>query len=182
MSTFGNGGGGGDSAVQVSSQAHRLEWGGGAAGKGLKPCVISSGAQPTSPWPDLLPSVLAPPRPGFLLLPRHKAFSAKLHEPAPPPLAPGVFLSLLDPSSLAPQPLIFPPRANAPAPHSCQGHNGKGRATFSGWGDAGMERGLGLISCQAAKGREETKDFPAGTMSLPIPLLPCYHSSSTSPF
>lgn len=73
----------GDTGVQVSSQAHGLEWWG--AGKSLKPCVISSGAQPTSPWPDLLPSVLAPPRPGFLLLPRHKAFSAKLCEPAPPP-------------------------------------------------------------------------------------------------
>lgn len=46
------------------------------AGKSLKPCVISSGAQPISPWPDLLPSKLAPPRLGFLLLPRYKAFSA----------------------------------------------------------------------------------------------------------
>lgn len=47
----------------------------------LKPCVISSGAQPTTPWPDPLPSVRAPPKPGFLLLPRHRAFPAKLREP-----------------------------------------------------------------------------------------------------
>lgn len=56
-------------------------------------------------------------------------------------------------------------------PHSCQGHNGKGRATSSGWGDVGMERGAWphiLSGCQGKRGNKRLP--PAGTMSLPLPL------------
>lgn len=63
-------------------------WGSGAlfgsqartvgAGRRLKPCVISSGTQPTSPWPDLLPSVVAPPGAWLPAPPQHRSHPAKL--------------------------------------------------------------------------------------------------------
>lgn len=136
------------------------------AGRALKPCVISSGAQPTAPWPDLLPSVRAPPWPGFLLLPSHRAFPAKLRN------QPGGFWSLQSFGSLAPrlseslhsllEPLPLPPSL------SWSQWSGKGPRPVGG----GIWRGEGawphiLSGCQGKRGNKRLP--PAETMSLPLP-------------
>ena len=139
------------------------------AGRGLKPCVISSGAQPTAPWPDLLPSVRAPPWPGFLLLPSHRAFPAKLRN------QPRGFWSLQSFGSLAPrhaeslysllEPLPLPPSL------SWTQWYGKGPVQWVGgcWHGEGAWPHI-LSSCQGKRGNKRLP--PAETMSLPLPLRP----------
>ena len=155
MSTLGNGGGWGE--LWISGELSGPQAGMVGAGRGLKHCVISSGAQPAAPRPDLLPLVQAPPWPGFLLLPRHRALLPSSTN------QPRGFLSLQVLGSLASNhewSSLYLPQSCCPCPHPCQGHNSRGRAPSSGGGALAWGGGLGLISCQAAKGREETKDFP----------------------
>jgi hypothetical protein len=155
------------------------------AGRGLKPCVISSGAQPTSPWPDLLPSVLAPPRPGFLLLPK-----PNLSLPSSTNQLRG-FKSLQYSGRLDPNHkllLIVPPRVSvlpAPLPAFPSGTQWKGKGHVQWVG--GCWHGGGLASYPVRLPREERKqktspyqDNEPPTTSPPPSHSP--HLSTLPPF
>lgn len=166
MSTLGNGGGWGE--LWISGELSGPQAGMVGAGRGLKHCVISSGAQPAAPRPDLLPLVQAPPWPGFLLLPRHRALLPSSTN------QPRGFLSLQVLVSLASNhewSSLYLPQSCCPCPHPCQGHNSRGRAPSSGGGALAWGGGAWphiLSGCQGKRGNKRLP--PAGTMSLPLPL------------
>lgn len=168
MSTLGNGGGWGE--LWISGELSGPQAGMVGAGRGLKHCVISSGAQPAAPRPDLLPLVQAPPWPGFLLLPRHRALLPSSTN------QPRGFLSLQVLVSLASNhewSSLYLPQSCCPCPHPCQGHNSRGRAPSSGGGGP-WHGGGGLASYPVRLPREERKQktSPCWDNEPPITSFP----------